>query len=321
MQRPIDRRHLLTASLTAAALTGSGLSAPGRRPRADRQEGEAPSAEAAPRKARFRKALKFGMVQEPATPTVGEKFALLRAIGFDGVELDSPSNLDEDEVREAAEATGLVVEGLVDSRHWQDNLGSADPETRRRGRTALDFALRQAARLGADSVLLVPAVVNAGTSYATAWTNSLAELREIAPLAEELGVRIALENVWNNFLLSPIEARHYLEEIDSPAVGWHFDVGNVLRYGWPEHWVEVLGARHLFKLDIKDYSRKKMNDEGLWKGFDVKIGDGDSGWPRVLAALDAIGYDGWAAAEVGGGGAERLADIAERMDRVLGMAD
>ena len=141
MQRPIDRRHLLTASLTAAALTGSGLSAPGRRPRADRQEGEAPSAEAAPRKARFRKALKFGMVQEPATPTVGEKFALLRAIGFDGVELDSPSNLDEDEVREAAEATGLVVEGLVDSRHWQDNLGSADPETRRRGRTALDLSL------------------------------------------------------------------------------------------------------------------------------------------------------------------------------------
>ena len=310
MKRPIDRRQLLTASLAAAALSGEALAAAGR------VQEDAPKP-----KARFRKALKYGMVQEPSAPTVADRFALLKGLGFDGVELDSPSNLDEDEVLEAAEATGLVVEGLVDSKHWQENLGSDDAETRRRGREALDFALRQATRLGADSVLLVPAVVNAGTSYGTAWRNSVAELREIAPLAESLGVRIALENVWNNFLLSPVEARHYLEEIGSPAVGWHFDVGNVLRYGWPEHWIEVLGAEYVFKLDIKDYSRKKMNDEGLWKGFNVKIGDGDSGWPRVLAALDAIGFDGWAAAEVGGGDAERLADISRRMDRVLGLAD
>ncbi len=310
MKRPIDRRQLLTASLAAAALSGEALAA------TRRAQDDAPKP-----KARFRKALKYGMVQEPSAPTVADRFALLKGLGFDGVELDSPSNLDEDEVLEAAEATGLVVEGLVDSRHWQENLGSDDAETRRRGREALDFALRQAARLGADSVLLVPAVVNAGTSYGAAWRNSVAELREIAPLAEALGVRIALENVWNNFLLSPVEARHYLDEIGSSAVGWHFDVGNVLRYGWPEHWIEVLGAEYVFKLDIKDYSRKKMNDEGLWKGFDVKIGDGDSGWPRVLAALDAIGFDGWAAAEVRGGGAERLADISRRMDRVLGLAD
>ena len=255
------------------------------------------------------------MVQEPSAPTVADRFALIKGLGFDGVELDSPSNLDEDEVLEAAAATGLVVEGLVDSRHWQDNLGSDEPETRRRGREALDFALRQATRLGADSVLLVPAVVNAGTSYGTAWRNSVAELRAMAP-SPRASACASPSNVCN-FLLSPVEARHYLEEIGSPAVGWHFDVGNVLRYGWrstgSKCWSAVrVQARH------QGLQPEKMNDEGLWKGFDVKIGDGDSGWTRVLAALDAIGFDGWAAAEVGGGDAERLAEISRRMDRVSG---
>lgn len=313
MQAPLDRRTLLTGALAAAALGSVPLSA--RRPQDD-----AEPVAAAPKKARFRKALKYGMIAEPSATSVADKFALVKALGFDGVELDSPSNLDEDEVIDASTATGLVVEGLVDSAHWRENLGSANAETRRRGRGALEHALRQAKKFGADSVLLVPGIVNEGTSYGTAWENSLAEIRSVTPLAEDLGVRIALENVWNNFLLSPVEARHYLNEIASPMVGWHMDVGNVLRYGWPEHWIETLGAQYVFKLDVKDFSRKKMNDEGLWKGFDVKIGDGDAGWERVVASLDAIGYDGWAAAEVSGGDAERLADIAARMNRVLGLA-
>ncbi|MEM9382889.1 MAG: sugar phosphate isomerase/epimerase family protein [Planctomycetota bacterium] len=317
MHAPLHRRELLAGTFAAAAAASS---VPDALASAALRGTQAEPAAAPSGKARFQKALKYGMIQEPSAKTVEERFALVKGLGFDGVELDSPSNLDEDEVVAARDSTGLVVEGLVDSAHWRENMGSADVETRRRARGALEHALRQAVTFGADSVLLVPAIVNESTSYETAWNHSLDELRGVAPMAEELGVRIALENVWNNFLVSPIEARYYLEQVGSPAVGWHFDVGNVLRYGWPEHWVEVLGARHLFKLDVKDYSRKKMNDEGLWKGFEVKIGNGDSGWPRVVAALDAIGFDGWAAAEVRGGDAERLADVSARMDRVLGLA-
>ena len=148
------------------------------------------------------------------------------------------------------------------------------------------------------------------------WSNFEREIRAVLPLAAQLQVRIALENVWNNFLLSPLEAARYVDELDSPWVGWYFDGGNVVRYGWPEHWVRTLGPR-LLKLDVKEYSRTKRDQEGRWKGFDVKIGDGDCDWPAVMSALAAIKYKGWATAEVPGGDARRLREIADRMDRVL----
>src|SRR5262249_50970615 len=145
----------------------------------------------------------------------------------------------------------------------------------------------------------VPAIVTKEVSYADAYTRSQAEVRKVIPLAEELGVKIAFENVWNQFLLSPLEAARYVDEFRSPAVGWHFDVGNVINYGWPEQWIAVLGKR-IQKLHIKEFSRKKRDEEGLWKGFDVKFLEGDDDWPAVMRALDAIGYDGWGIAEQSG---------------------
>ena len=136
----------------------------------------------------------------------------------------------------------------------------------------------------ATTVLLVPAVVNKEVSYADAYTRSQAEIRKALPLADELGIKIALENVWNNFLLSPLEEARYIDELDSPMVGAYFDVGNVLRYGWPEHWITTLGKR-ILKIDIKEFSRKKQNEEGLGKGFDVELLEGDCDWPAVMAAL------------------------------------
>jgi hexulose-6-phosphate isomerase len=138
----------------------------------------------------------------------------------------------------------------------------------------------------------------------------------VLPLAGELGIRIAFENVWNSFLLSPLEAARYVDELDSPLVGWYFDVGNVVNYGWPEQWVRILNKR-IFKLDIKEFSRAKRDSEGLWKGFGVKLLEGDCDWPAVMAALDEIGYRGWATAEVAGGDEPRLRDIADRMDRIF----
>jgi hexulose-6-phosphate isomerase len=263
----------------------------------------------------IKKAVKIGMVG--VDTSLEGKFALLREIGFDGVELDSPSALDPDEVLAAVAATGIVIPGVVDSVHWGKPLSDPDPAVRAEGRAGLETALRDCERYGGTTALLVPAVVNANVSYDQAWERSTAEIAEVLPLAEELGVRIAIENVWNSFLLSPLEAARYVDQFESDAIGWHFDVGNVVNYGWPEQWIRILGPRVL-KLDIKEYSRKKRNDEGLWKGFQVKIGEGDCNWPAVREALADIGYtNGWATAEVGGGDAERLKDIKRRMDAVL----
>jgi L-ribulose-5-phosphate 3-epimerase len=265
-----------------------------------------------------RKAVKYEMIA--GDMSVLEKFQLLKSLGFDGVEMMSPANYDRDEVLAARDRSGIVIHGVVNSEHWRSPLSDADPAVRARGRTALEQALRDAAAYGSTTVLLVPAVVNKQVSYADAWKRSRAEIRRVLPLAEEVRVRIAIENVWNNFLLSPLEAARYVDEFESPWIGWYFDVGNVVRYGWPDQWIRILDRRVL-KLDIKEYSRSKRDNEGIWKGFNVEIGDGDGDcdWPSVRAALRDVGYEGWATAEVQGGDAARLTEIAKRMDGALGL--
>ena len=188
---------------------------------------------------------------------------------------------------------------------------------RAEGLEALQQTLRDGKRYGASSVLLVPGVVSKEVSYADAYTRSQAEIRKAIPLAEELGVKIALENVWNQFLLSPLEAARYVDEFHSPAVGWHFDAGNILNYGWPEQWIRILGPR-IQKLHIKEFSRKKRDSEGLWKGFDVPLLEGDNDWPAIMKAVDDIGYHGWAITEQGGGDSpEGLKDLAQRLEKIL----
>lgn len=262
----------------------------------------------------LKKAVMLGMVEIDGS--LETKFALLKELGFDGVELDSPSDLNTAEVLAAKKATGLDVEGTVDSKHWAVTLSDPDAGVRAKGKAALEQALRDCKAWGGTSVLLVPAVVNANVAYDQAWERSSVEIRGVLPLAKELGVKIAVENVWNQFLLSPLEAARYVDQFDSPWIGWHFDVGNVINYGWPEQWIRILGKR-ILKLHIKEYSRKKRDAEGLWKGFDAELGEGDNRWPEVMAALDSIGYTGWACAEVAGGGRERLKQVREQMDRVL----
>jgi hexulose-6-phosphate isomerase len=302
----VTRRQFVAASggaIAAAALTGSGALAAQDTP---------VSASRAPRD--IRKAVKLGMVQVEGS--LQEKFALLRELGFHGVELPSPNDLDAQEVLAARDATGIAIHGVVGSQHWSSPLSDADPAVRARGRDALETALNDCHVYGGTTVLLVPAVVRKDVSYDDAWTRSRAEIAPLLPLAQELGVTIAFENVWNQFLLSPLEAARYVDSFESDRVGWYFDVGNVVNYGWPEQWVRILGPR-VVKLDIKEYSRGKRDREGLWKGFDVELLEGDCDWPAVMAALDEIGFRGWATAEIRGGGPDRLRDISERMDRIL----
>lgn len=296
---PLDRRSLLLATTSLAGAASL---------RAQNSPARAGAG-------RFRFAAGLGMVAGAHDLTT--KFRMLRDAGFDGVELDAPSELTAETVRDARRATGIEVSGIVDSVHWHKPLSHADAAVRDQARAALERAIADCAAFGGDSVLLVPAVVDANTAYDAAWERSTAEIRKVLPAAEAAKVRIAIENVWNQFLLSPLEAARYVDQFESPWIGWHFDVGNVVNYGWPEQWIRILGPR-ILKLHVKEYSRKARDERGLWKGFEAEIGEGDNRWPEVLRALEEIDYRGWATAEVAGGDTARLTDVAARMRRVLG---
>ncbi len=262
------------------------------------------------------KCLKIGMVNVEGT--LHEKFQLLKEVGFDGVEMDSPSGVDWDEVVQARDDTGLVIPGVVCSTHWGKPLSSPDPAVRRSGIEGMETALRDCRKVGGWTVLLVPGVCNKEVSYEQAWERSTEAVKELIPLAEELKVQIAFENVWNNFITKADEAVRYVDQFESSTVGWYFDTGNIVRYEEPVDWVRKLNSR-ILKLDIKDYSRKLMEAEGVWAGFRCKIGDPDSsvGWADVMAEIRKLGFCGWGSAEVSGGGKERLADISKRMDDVF----
>lgn len=249
-----------------------------------------------------------------------EKFKAIKAAGFDGVE--PPSHFDQNELLRARDETGLEIASVSCGRHSRA-LSSPDPARRAEAVEGVKQALRDAKRYGAGAVLVVPGVVDEKTSYADTYKRLQEELKKAAPLAEELGVTMAFENVWNHFLLSPLEAARFVDEFNSPAVGWYFDVGNVIYLGWPEQWIRILGKR-IRRLHIKEYSRKRLNERGQRAGFALEYLEGDNDWPAVMKALDEIGYRGWAIAEPawrpeGVDGATRLRQIAEKMDQILAL--
>jgi hexulose-6-phosphate isomerase len=246
---------------------------------------------------RIKRAVLFHMVEEKLSVT--DKFKLLKDLGYDGVEIRRADGPEPREVVEARERTGLPIHGITNS---------SSPDIR----GAIDLAQLY----GAETVLLVAGRVNEKTAYDENYRVAQQRIRQSAPYAEQHRIKLLVENVWNNFLLSPLEMARYVDELASPWVGAYFDVGNVLRYGWPEQWIRILGRR-IGKIHVKEYSRKKQDNEGLRKGFDVELGEGDCNWPVVRAALAEIDYRGWATAEVRGGDRARLKDIAERMIRVL----
>ena len=300
----MHRREFLktgAGALALAALAPGAFAAEEKKPEA-----------AAPKRA-LKKGIMWGTVGVKGS--VLEKMKAIKAAGFEGAEM--MGRMDQDEVLRARDATGLAIPSVCARDHWAKPLSHPDPKVRAEGLEDLKQTLRDAKRYGASSVLLVPAVVSKDISYDDAYKRSQAEICKAIPLAEELGVKIACENVWNHFLLSPLEAARYVDEFNSPAVGWHFDVGNVLNNGWPEQWIRILGPR-IQKLHIKEFSRKKRDSEGLWKGFDVKLLEGDNNWPAVMKAVDDVGYHGWAITEQGGGDSpEGLKDLADRLGKIL----
>lgn len=265
------------------------------------------------RKRDIRKAIMYATIGVKGS--VMEKFEQVKAAGYEGIE--AMSHMKQDEVLKARDATGLAIPSVCGSRHWDKTLSHPNESVREEGLQALLQTLKDAKAYGAKSVLLVPGVVNKDVSYADCYKRSQEQIRKALPTAAELQVKIAIENVWNNFLLSPLEAARYIDEFNSPWVAWHFDIGNVITYGWPEQWIRILGKR-IATLHIKEFSREKSREEGLGKGFNVEFLKGSNDWHAIMAALDEIGYTGWGISEQPGAGSpEGLKKLAGEMDRIF----
>jgi hexulose-6-phosphate isomerase len=247
--------------------------------------------------------------------SVLEKMRLVKAAGFAGVEM--MGGMDVAEVQAALRETGLQAASVCCHTHWARPLSDPNPAVRETGLNGLLQSLRDARAYGATSVLLVPGVARNGVTYEQCWERSIAEIRKALPVAEETGVKIAIENVWNDFITRPEEAVRYLDELNSPWVGWHFDIGNVGRYSPAEQWIPHLGPR-ILKLHIKEFDTRKMTADKPGEGFNANLLEGTNHWPAILAALDRVGYTGWAIAEQRGGDSpEGLRDLAERMGRIF----
>jgi hexulose-6-phosphate isomerase len=246
-----------------------------------------------------------------------EKFQAAKAAGFDGVEVNS--HLNRDEVLKAKEMTGLIIPSVCGSLHGKYPLSDPDPNVRAQGIEALKVTIEDAKSYGADTILFVPGRVNETVGYDECWDRSAAELTKVVPFAEKIGITIAIENVWNNFLLSPLEAARYVDQFKSSNVRSYFDCGNVLVIGWPEQWIRILGKR-IARIHIKEYSRKIADKQGKWAGFGVALQEGDNNWPVIMKALDEVGYHSWATIEQPGGDTpEGLKELCVRLTNILGL--
>ena len=286
----MDRRTFLKT--TGTTLAGAAMVAT-----------TSPAAEGSPnpwKKAYMYGGLKKGMVLA--------QFEFLKEAGFEGVELISPNNIDASEIVAARDKTGLIIHGVSGARHWQDPLSSPDPAVVARGLAAIRQEFLDCKAYGGTTVLVVPAVVTKEVSYRDAYKRSQDNIRKLLPDAERSGIKIAIEEVWNKFLLSPVEFARYIDEFDSPWVGAYFDVGNVVEYGYPQEWIHELGKR-ILKIHIKEYAKPKR--------FDYALGEGEIDWSAVRQALLDVGYRGWISAEVPFRDLDGMKDVVKRMNKLF----
>lgn len=291
--RTIDRRAFLESATALAAVAAL-------RPRAATATGG------------MKKAVYVSML--PKELSYRDRFQMALDVGFEGIEVGTITDAAvAAEVRDASAKTGLKIHSVMNAAHWKFPLSSADPEVVAESVAGMEASLRNAELWGADCVLLVPAVLDPETSYQDAWTRSQAVIKErILPLAQELKVVVGIEEVWNKFLLSPLEMARYVDEFASPWVQAYLDVGNMLFYGYPQDWARTLGPR-ISRVHIKDFKLDRPNGRFEW----TNLGEGDVDWPEVRKALGEIGYDGWVTTEIRGGDAAYLKDVVARFDRFL----
>lgn len=235
-----------------------------------------------------------------------DRCKLAKDCGFDGIEI--PPFTDENEankVLESAQKNQLEIHSIIYGG-WDKPLSDPDLKVVEEGKQRIIKAIELAKKVGADTVLLVPAVVNERVRYQEAWERSQQHIRELIPIAEKNQVIIAVENVWNKFLLSPLEFRQYIDEINSPWVRAYFDMANVVIFGYPQDWIRTLGNR-IVKLHIKDFKRNGYQ----WCKLPY---EGDIDFAEVRLALHEIGYNGWVTEEFPAGDETHLKELSRRMD-------
>jgi len=232
----------------------------------------------------------------PSNFKVEEILRFSSEIGYDGVEL----NLDEKtlkmskslrkEIAEKAKSFNLELPSLCTGLFWKYNLASPDEHLRRRGIELIKQGCEFASDIGASIFLVVPAVASPELSYQKIWELSKRSIIEAAKSAEDHGIIIGIENVWNRFLYSPLEFKRFIEEINHPNVKVYFDVGNVFILGFPEQWIKYL-ADLIVCIHVKDFSTSRMQFKPLFEG--------DIQWRNVIEALRNIGYNGFLNVEIG----------------------
>src|SRR5260370_12420809 len=302
--RHSSRREFLKSSAIAACSAGLGLGV------SAEFLGAAPTfLSASSAKLSVKKGIVLTMVSDKLS--FADRFKMVRDAGFEVVQ--APTTADQrsaEEMKKAADAMNIRIDSVMNIDHWQYPLSSSDPAVVEKSLTGMRTSLHNAKLWGSDVVLLVPAVVNPETSYRDAWTRSQKEIRKLIPLAQELNVVIAIEEVWNRFLLSPLAMVQYIGEFHSPWVQAWFDVGNVVLYGYPQDWIRTLGKR-IVKVHLKDF--KRTENGYAW----VNLGDGNVDWPAVRQAFADIGYAGSVIAELEQGDETYLRDVSLRIDRLL----
>jgi L-ribulose-5-phosphate 3-epimerase len=250
----------------------------------------------------------------PEKMSYSDRFKLARDVGFEAIEAQTTKDQRQAEaIRKAADETKIRIHSVMNMDHWDYPLSSPDPAIVERSVEGMKTSLHNAKLWGADAVLLVPAVVTPHVSYRQAWERSQKQIRRLLPLAEELQVVIAVEEVWNKFLLSPLEFANYVDEFRSPWVKTYFDVGNVVLFGYPQDWIRTQ-AKRIVKVHLKDFKLK----EGAYTW--VNLGEGDIDWSAVRSAFTDVGYGGYVTTELEGGDESYLREVSKRVDRlVLGL--
>lgn len=253
----------------------------------------------------------------PDKLTWKERFQLAKDVGFEAVEGQTTEDTAiEAEMRKASESTGVPIHSVMNMAHWQFPLSSSDPAAVERSMKGMETSIRNAAAWGGTTVLLVPGVVNAQTSYADAYKRSQEQIKKLIPLAEKAKIIIAVENVWNKFLLSPLEFVHYVDSFKSPYLKAYFDVGNIQLYGFPADWIRTLGPR-IVKVHLKDFQNRRNALVRANVPEFVNLRDGDIDWKEIHKAFTEIGYKGYATVELRGGDEKYLRDVASRVDMIL----
>ncbi|CAM3084989.1 sugar phosphate isomerase/epimerase family protein [Paenibacillus lupini] len=244
----------------------------------------------------------------PSGMSIEESIVLAKDAGFDGIELSlnetGQLSLESTEtevrsVRRFADDTGIELSSLASGLYWDYPPTSQNEQVASKAFDIAKKQLESAAALGVDTILIVPGAVGVDfipnapvVPYDRAYDNALAFFSKLAKEAEALKVSVGIENVWNKFLLSPLEMRGFIDAVGSDYVGSYFDVGNVVYSGYPEHWISILNKR-IKKIHFKDYRRQAG---GLHGFVDLLAGDVD--YPVVIEALNAIGYNDYVTAEM-----------------------